>query len=277
MTMRWVEVGGPSILTEGRSLSPLLAASQNNLFVFRRWRSNPHDHREFRSRPSFSPEPHESRNKSPCRPHFGGGRSSIPPSPPETVHRLPRGFVSARSCARSVFFLVCESNLLIGFALLHSVPAQDSKTWREGGDAQRERLLQDPNMTHPVAKPAVPPPSAPAKIEERPKSTPVVTPTATVVSSIEKLAISDRKPVAAPTPPSVIAPASPAPVVSPNLSSTSAPFNPSWSRKFLTGKTPLNPDYQDMHGLSATMGADVQMLKVNSAPSSHPFPSYIFG
>lgn len=47
-------------------------------------------------------------------------------------------------------------------------------------------------------------------------------------------------------------------------SSPATPFNPGWSRKFLKGKTPLKPDYHDVHGLSATLGADVQMLKVHS-------------
>ncbi|KAM0787874.1 hypothetical protein ACM66B_003925 [Microbotryomycetes sp. NB124-2] len=36
-----------------------------------------------------------------------------------------------------------------------------------------------------------------------------------------------------------------------------------WSRKFLEGKTPLRPDYHDVHGLSSTMSPDVQMFKAN--------------
>ncbi|GAA5860495.1 hypothetical protein JCM1840_000276 [Sporobolomyces johnsonii] len=40
-------------------------------------------------------------------------------------------------------------------------------------------------------------------------------------------------------------------------------FNPGWSRKFLAGKTPLKPDYFDVHDLSVTMSADVQLLKAN--------------
>lgn len=40
-------------------------------------------------------------------------------------------------------------------------------------------------------------------------------------------------------------------------------FNPGWSRKFLLGKTPLKPDYHDVHGLSATMSANAQMFKVS--------------
>ncbi|KAL8287521.1 hypothetical protein RQP46_003379 [Phenoliferia psychrophenolica] len=42
-----------------------------------------------------------------------------------------------------------------------------------------------------------------------------------------------------------------------------ATFNAGWSRKTLIGKTALKPDYHDVHGLSASMGADTQMLKAN--------------
>ncbi|GEM07388.1 coronin 7 [Rhodotorula toruloides] len=44
-----------------------------------------------------------------------------------------------------------------------------------------------------------------------------------------------------------------------------------WSRKFLAGKTPLKPDYFDVHDLSSTMGNDVQLLKVRMASS----PSFL--
>ncbi|GAA5898964.1 hypothetical protein JCM8208_005439 [Rhodotorula glutinis] len=47
-----------------------------------------------------------------------------------------------------------------------------------------------------------------------------------------------------------------------------APFNPGWSRKFLTGKTPLKPDFFDVRDLSTTMSADVALLKAS--------PSYLF-
>ncbi|GAA5989689.1 hypothetical protein JCM10908_000589 [Rhodotorula pacifica] len=46
------------------------------------------------------------------------------------------------------------------------------------------------------------------------------------------------------------------------------PYNPNWSRNFLAGKTPLKPDYFDVHDVSSTMGNDVQLLQAN--------PTYIF-
>ncbi|GAA5963348.1 hypothetical protein JCM8115_000985 [Rhodotorula mucilaginosa] len=46
------------------------------------------------------------------------------------------------------------------------------------------------------------------------------------------------------------------------------PFNPKWSRHFLAGKTPLKPDYFDVHDVSSTMSNDVQLLQAN--------PNYFF-
>ncbi|TKA54281.1 hypothetical protein B0A53_03373 [Rhodotorula sp. CCFEE 5036] len=63
----------------------------------------------------------------------------------------------------------------------------------------------------------------------------------------------------------------------PSASSNSAPtvsagpgesFNPKWSRHFLAGKTPLKPDYFDVHDVSSTMSNDVQLLQAN--------PNYFF-
>lgn len=49
------------------------------------------------------------------------------------------------------------------------------------------------------------------------------------------------------------------------------PFNPKWSRHFLAGKTPLKPDYFDVHDVSSTMSNDVQLLQVRRRLSScHP-------
>ncbi|GAA5943332.1 uncharacterized protein JCM15063_000767 [Sporobolomyces koalae] len=45
---------------------------------------------------------------------------------------------------------------------------------------------------------------------------------------------------------------------------TSERFNPGWSRNFLLGKTPLKPDYFDVHDLSVTMSADIELVKANS-------------
>lgn len=59
--------------------------------------------------------------------------------------------------------------------------------------------------------------------------------------------------------------ANPAPTIS---AVPGEPFNPKWSRHFLAGKTPLKPDYFDVHDVSSTMGNDVQLLQAN--------PNYFF-
>lgn len=50
-------------------------------------------------------------------------------------------------------------------------------------------------------------------------------------------------------------------------------FNPKWSRNFLAGKTPLKPDYFDVHDVSSTMGNDVQLLQVSSPKKSRHWSS----
>lgn len=76
-------------------------------------------------------------------------------------------------------------------------------------------------------------------------------------------AVVEPAPVAAPaaatsTPPHASSPAHKA-ASSPG---SGTPFNVGWSRKTLIGKTALKPDYHDVHGLSSSVGADTQMLKV---------------
>ncbi|GAA5861637.1 hypothetical protein JCM3774_002654 [Rhodotorula dairenensis] len=48
------------------------------------------------------------------------------------------------------------------------------------------------------------------------------------------------------------------------------PFNPKWSRHFLAGKTPLKPDYFDVHDVSSTMGNDVQLLQATPTHFFYP-------
>lgn len=43
-----------------------------------------------------------------------------------------------------------------------------------------------------------------------------------------------------------------------------------WSRSFLAGKTALKPDYDDVHGIAATMGATTQMLQANTKYLFYP-------
>ncbi|SCV74346.1 BQ2448_6778 [Microbotryum intermedium] len=54
------------------------------------------------------------------------------------------------------------------------------------------------------------------------------------------------------------------------------PANTIWSRAYLLGKTPLKPTYHDVHGLSATLSADTQMLKTLCQSSSQANPLYMF-
>ncbi|GAA5978078.1 hypothetical protein JCM11641_006621 [Rhodosporidiobolus odoratus] len=59
-------------------------------------------------------------------------------------------------------------------------------------------------------------------------------------------------------------------LASPKAPSPGEPFNPGWSRKFLTGKTPLKPDYFDIKDLSATTSAEVVLLKATPTYLLYP-------
>lgn len=54
---------------------------------------------------------------------------------------------------------------------------------------------------------------------------------------------------------------------SPNLGK---PFNPQWSRAYLTGKTALKPEYDDVHGVASTLNASIQLLKANATYLFYP-------
>lgn len=43
-----------------------------------------------------------------------------------------------------------------------------------------------------------------------------------------------------------------------------------WSRTFLAGKTPLKPDYDDVHGVATTLSASVQLLQANAEYIFYP-------
>ncbi|GAA5842539.1 hypothetical protein JCM9279_003612 [Rhodotorula babjevae] len=75
-------------------------------------------------------------------------------------------------------------------------------------------------------------------------------------------------PAPMPSPAPAVAKPAPQPQTLGDSTTPGAPFNPGWSRKFLTGKTPLKPDFFDVHDLSATMSADVALLKAS--------PTYLF-
>ncbi|KAK4705031.1 coronin-7, partial [Phenoliferia sp. Uapishka_3] len=216
-------------------------------------------------------------------------------------------------------------------------PAQDSKAWLSGQDALLDLEPQDPSRKSapikrapaPVATPspvvAISAPSSPpavsappavkegAKIELKieapstpvaptsaptPAPTPASAPAPPSISSTATTAIAtpprqlqettaktesapppeitkevetaSQKPIqtqstgSAPSPTSKPTPSpAPSPQILKTPNTSEEPFNPGWSRKFLAGKTALKPDYHDVHGLATSMGADTQMLKAN--------------
>ncbi|GAA5911257.1 uncharacterized protein JCM6883_001960 [Sporobolomyces salmoneus] len=212
------------------------------------------------------------------------------------------------------------------------VPAQTAKEWREGGDKNVETYKPDPlipfkkatrqttTATSSNGAPLITTPKKETSSTEKtvevretkketqptlqaqaqvssPSSQSLATPQARSESveppseQTAALSIDDEKkpaPAQSPvsTPQSLASPAQPSTpsvkespppptnksVSTPQLTSTSSnePFNPGWSRSFLLGKTPLKPDYYDVHSLSVTMSADVELLKANSSFFFHP-------
>ncbi|GAA5824548.1 hypothetical protein JCM5353_007239 [Sporobolomyces roseus] len=194
-------------------------------------------------------------------------------------------------------------------------PAQSSKDWIEGKDGQVERYKPDPskpfkttrrsapfNVPSPPTSTSAPltstnPPAQTEKIASPVKTQPTTNPQpeappvpivpstrssngSTQVPSAElsSLSLEEKKSTistSSPTLPastnsaqSSAASSSSVPISSKTAAtsngSSQAPFNPGWSRNFLLGKTPLKPDYYDVHDLSVTMSADVELLKANS-------------
>jgi coronin-7 len=155
-------------------------------------------------------------------------------------------------------------------ATLARTPGQTAAQWIAGGDAMVELVEQDPKRKTSTSARA-PAPTAVASVTSAPPTSLPAPPR--VEAAMKALSLAPT-PTPSPSPSPAVAPT---PLISKPLSSVtpvraaapavtpSGPFNPSWSRKFLTGKTPLKPDYYDLHGLSTTMGADVQLIKV-SAP-----------
>lgn len=242
MTLRWVEVGGPSTLTEGGAPIPapiagfalappsvlnLMKAEINRVVVL-------------------------------------GSGDAVIPIPIEVPRRQYIDF-------HADLFPPVQTRQ----------PAQDSAQWIAGGDAVVDLVEQDPQRKYTaVTRSSTTPTTAPA-----PSPTPTLVSTplvsapapaaveAKITPTLEKLAISPTQSPSVvpsktvnPATPSVSRPAIVSTPVNPRPSAPatpSTPSNPSWSRKFLAGKTSLKPDYYDLHGLSTTMGADVQMIKVS--------------
>lgn len=178
-------------------------------------------------------------------------------------------------------------------ALLEKRQLDPNVRWPARGTAQP--AADRPASAPPAPSTSVPEsssaPSAPTAGSEAPSSASAAaneTTEALQASSIEEKALetsaqtgtSRAAPVAS-EPAAAKTPAEepkPAPVAAPQTTAAKAdptrkpaepgaPFNPGWSRNFLAGKTPLKPDYYDVHDVSSTMGNDVQLLQASLARS----------
>ncbi|GAA6011893.1 hypothetical protein JCM10207_003421 [Rhodosporidiobolus poonsookiae] len=136
------------------------------------------------------------------------------------------------------------------------------------GGASKAAALSSPASTPTSAAPtpalapsATPAPSSATAAPPAPSSAP--TPAAATPPAPKPVTAPARTPSQAAPAPAQSAPSKPA-------STHGERFNPGWSRKFLTGKTPLKPDYYDLKDLSATTGNDVALLKANSLYFFYP-------
>jgi coronin-7 len=186
----------------------------------------------------------------------------------------------------AIFFLIFTGLTHLVLAM-RVVPAQSGQAWLEGSDVTQ--LMISPNPTHAAvpastSSPAVQssstlPPSISTSTHSIPRTSPIGviassvadTPSSPVISAA---AIPPSSLPASTTIPSIPAPASsPATTAPASRAASSVATSPTsvatktpaarWSRKFLTGSTHLKPDYFDLRGLSTTMSADCQLIKVS--------------
>ncbi|GAA6016484.1 hypothetical protein JCM11491_002336 [Sporobolomyces phaffii] len=291
MSLKWVEVGGPAIFTEGSTPFPsqiagaalvpphrldLMKAEVNRLVVL--------------TNDAVVPVP-----------------VTVPRRQYIDFHQDLYPEVSNRGRKELTEYDSFSSKL---------APAQSAKDWIQGGDAQIEKYKPDPTKPFKPAQRAPAramngagtsearddKPTSPSPPAREPVARTVETKDATATvaateakaltpaprtaepptSRVSSLSIDEPKlppttdtpspvrttastAVPAPQPPRPSTRDEPAtPRQASTSSSTKAPFNPGWSRNFLLGKTPLKPDYYDVHDLSVTMSADVELLKANS-------------
>lgn len=141
-----------------------------------------------------------------------------------------------------------KSELAVAAAPSQQVPSSSSA----GTPSTAEKVVESEAPAEDVAKLSLRGPDAPAsQPDAMPKEAPAKAPDAKLATA----SAPSPKPAAA----------NPAPTIS---AVPGEPFNPKWSRHFLAGKTPLKPDYFDVHDVSSTMGNDVQLLQAN--------PNYFF-
>ena len=117
-------------------------------------------------------------------------------------------------------------------------------------ESQKEEVKEQMKQAEPVPAPASPSPAVPASTARPTTKTPTPPP---------GLAASSAPSASSPAP----APATAATSTDSNVSSPSSsqPFNPGWSRKFLAGKSPLIPTYDQIPPVS-TLHQDSQILAV---------------
>lgn len=320
MTLRWVEVGGPSTFTEG-TFEPTLSVPRFPVLTVALSGGSPVP--TTIASLALAPPSQLDLMKAEINRVLVLTSDAVVPVPINVPRRQYIDFhsdlfpaVTARSESRSFDDpLSAEKRKLTTIA---TAPAQDSAAWRDGKDGLCDLVPQDPSRKAepvkgeapapvaaptPAAAPAATLTSAPVTTLETPTtpSAPVAAapapapapaaiapnqaaPPRSVASSSPRPTFSSKPAAAAAssTPTPVEAPSKPleslsistppAPAASPGVkAATSAPapstgpYNPTWSRKFLLGRTPLKPDYHDVHGLSATMSADVGLLKVRAS------------
>ncbi|GAA5918149.1 hypothetical protein JCM1841_005275 [Sporobolomyces salmonicolor] len=294
MTLRWVEVGGPAVFTEGATPLPvplagaalcpphildLMKAEINRLVVLSNEVVVPVPinvpRRQYIDFHSDLFPPTSSRAPAQTAVDWRGGKDGIveltkpDPSKPWSPLRREAAQPAAPSPAPASSAAVPSPAPSAASAPMSAVKEEVSVV-----------STSPPSQAAPTSAPT--PPSAASPV---PPSTPAngksfEPPTA----SFSSLSLNQPIPAPAPAAPAVLAAqacsmttaASSAPTAPTASTASTGPaaqrifpkigkesFNPGWSRKFLAGKTPLKPDYFDVHDLSVTMSADVQLLKAN--------------
>ncbi|GAA5851099.1 hypothetical protein JCM8547_004132 [Rhodosporidiobolus lusitaniae] len=320
MTLRWVEVGGPSVFTEGAAPlpAPLLsatllppAAQQTYLDL---------QHAEINRLLVLAPSAQSVfpvEVKVPRRQYIDFFPELFPPVAAGVPALSAADWIAGKDDEASLERRHLEpgrtwpkkdkavSTAPCPAPTVAAAPAPPSEP-RQLEQAQEELALPVPVVEEKAASPPVPAAAAPSpaaaqpepptaqlsnlpvnKPQQRPifggsktaSPTPATPSPAPTPTSALAPAPVPAQPVKTPPPPPPSAPSPSPPAPAPKAASSPAaskpasshskgPFNTGWSRKYLTGKTPLKPDYFDVKDLSATTGNDVQLLKAT--------PLYLF-
>ncbi|GAA5985798.1 hypothetical protein JCM5350_005287 [Sporobolomyces pararoseus] len=295
MSLRWVEIGGPAIFTEGSTPFPsqiagaallpphqldLMKAEINRLVVLTQDAVVPvpinvprRQYIDFHA--DLYPEV-SNRSKNPpalsSRDWLSGTDAAVETYKPDPS----KPFKSAERSTSTTSNGNVEARL--PDSTPQKSPSSEQTATQCGGPPQPSSSSQPQLQSESPTQPSIPSPSVPKATDQSIES---------VSSKLSSTSINETKPSqsetrASPqnstpsaTPASRAAPQSSSQTKTPSPSTTTSsarpvsnsskvPFNPGWSRSFLLGKTPLKPDYFDVHDLSVTMSADVELLKANS-------------